>query len=165
VASQWGCSFATAERISWLAILTLDCALDAELPPGTAVAVEFRAGDAVDHPGIWRQGESGQPAPAMQYRPTVLQYRLTLSTEEPMASPIVRALRFDWSSEIPAQPPRQPSQRVHPQRGGPARLQLPARLMLDRPGQPRVAEPTLRNQARRGVVSPDNRDKILIDTA
>jgi hypothetical protein len=52
--------------------------------------------------------------PVMQYGPAVLQYRLTLATEEPMVSPLVRTLRFDWSSQVPAQPPRQPSHRVRP---------------------------------------------------
>ena len=95
-------------------VLALDCVLDAELPPGTAVGLEVRTGDAVDHLGIWRQIECGQPVPVMQYGPVVLQYRLTLATEEPMVSPLVRTLRFDWSSQVPAQPPRQPSHRVRP---------------------------------------------------
>ncbi len=95
-------------------VLTLDCALDAELPPGTTVDVEFRTASTVDHLGIWREIECGHPVPVVRYGPAVLQYRLTLATEEPMVSPLVRALRFEWSSELSSPPPRRSGNRVRP---------------------------------------------------
>jgi hypothetical protein len=95
-------------------VLTLDCALDAELPPGTTVGVEFRTASTVDHLGIWREIECGHPMPVVRYGPAVLQYRLTLATEEPMVSPLVRALRFEWSSELSSPPPRRSGNRVRP---------------------------------------------------
>lgn len=95
-------------------VLTIECELDAHLPPGTSVLVEFRTAADVEQLGAWREVACGRPVPVMRRRPVVLQYRLRLATEEPTLSPLVRALRFDWSSELTAEPPRRPGDRLRP---------------------------------------------------
>jgi hypothetical protein len=95
-------------------VLTLDCELDAVTPAGTSVMVEFRTASRVDALGGWKQIACGHPVPVIRPRPVVVQYRLLLRTEASEISPIVQAIRFDWSSELTPQPPRRPSGRLSP---------------------------------------------------
>ena len=82
-------------------VTALECFLDADRPSGTDISVEVRIGAAPDALGDWVSIEPSRPHPVMARGPVYLQYRLELRTFEATVAPIVRAIAFEWTSELP----------------------------------------------------------------
>jgi len=82
-------------------VITLECVLDAVVPPGTDVAVAIRVGASPNDLGAWVPTEPGRSHPVMVRGPAYLQYRLELATSDATVAPIVRAITFEWISELP----------------------------------------------------------------
>jgi hypothetical protein len=93
-------------------VVGLACSLDAETPPGSSLAIEYRLGVSLDEMGPWMGIDPGDRAPVRFRGPGLLQYRITLSTDDPTVSPIIRAVRFDWYASLPT--PRRTDRRLIP---------------------------------------------------
>ncbi|MCP4590261.1 MAG: VCBS repeat-containing protein [bacterium] len=86
-------------------MLGLRGVLDAEQPPETRVSMAVRLGDDAAAMGEWFAVGPAEPFPADGA--THLQYRLTLETDNPEVSPMVREVGFTWSDAADARRPRQ----------------------------------------------------------
>jgi hypothetical protein len=93
-------------------VVGLTCSLDAEIPAGSSVTVEYRLGVSLDGMGAWTTIEPDHRIPVRFQGPGLLQYRVTLSTVDATESPIIRAVRFEWYSSLEA--PRRPRLRLVP---------------------------------------------------
>jgi len=94
------------EAVEWLS-----WSGDVDRPDGTELLVEVRLGDDPAAMGPWLELALGQPPAFTGEVGRYLQYRLTLSSQDPTASPIVRELSFAGESAIPVAP-RPPRRRL-----------------------------------------------------
>jgi hypothetical protein len=93
-------------------VVGLVCALEAEVPAGTSVNVEYRLGPSLESMGAWMSIEPNDRIPVRIQGSGYLQYRVNLATVDAAVSPIIRAIRFDWYDSLPA--PRRPNRRLAP---------------------------------------------------
>ena len=93
-------------------VTSVFCSIDADTPPGTAVAVEVRTGPTPAELGPWFPIAPGAGLHLSQRGPTLLQYRLRLSSTDPSVAPVLREISFEWSSDLGA--PRSTGGRLQP---------------------------------------------------
>jgi hypothetical protein len=93
-------------------LATVRCSVDAELPAGTGVTIQLRAGSSEDALGEWIEAPVDRPVTIWTRGPAYLQYRLILETANPTVSPSVRGVTVEWTSGPPAR--QAPSARVAP---------------------------------------------------
>ena len=84
---------------------------DIEQKEGTNVVLAARVGDDPQAMEPWVELEPGQPLPFSGMPRRYLQYRLTLITEDPVVSPIVREVSFSGEA-VPGHGPRSPRRRL-----------------------------------------------------
>jgi hypothetical protein len=97
-----------------VAIDSLLVGVDSVAPPGTAVTVAARWSESPAALGPWVDVAASETVPIGAEEPIFLQYRLTLTTESPESSPIVREVRMTWSETRPRRRPRRPLARIGP---------------------------------------------------
>lgn len=93
-------------------VVALDCEIDAIVPNGTDVAVAIRYGASQGELGEWVSVDPGRQLAVMARGPVYLQYRLELGSSDAAEAPVVRAISFDWTTELPSR--RSPGGRVSP---------------------------------------------------
>jgi hypothetical protein len=76
------------------------CSVDAELPPGTGVSIQVRAGSQPSALGEWVAAAPGTAVTTWARGPAFLQYRLVLETSDPSVSPVVHGVSVEWESEV-----------------------------------------------------------------
>jgi len=95
------------------AMASLECGLSGAEPGGTSVVIEARVGNDAATMGVWTALEPGEPAQVAGESGHLLQYRLSLSSDDPLRSPLIDALEIEWSPPRPS--PRHPSRRLRPE--------------------------------------------------
>jgi len=90
---------------------------EVDLPPDTGVALEARAGDDPEDLGPWLELGPGEPPPFSDVPGRYLQYRITLTTGSPAASPRVREVSFTGEA-VPTAALRAPRRRLWAARQG-----------------------------------------------
>jgi len=93
-------------------VVTLECTIDARIPPMTGVSVLLRVGASQDDLGDWFSIEPDRPLPVMVRGPAFLQYRVELGTSDVNVAPAVQSIAFEWTSDL--QTRRGASSRVQP---------------------------------------------------
>jgi hypothetical protein len=93
-------------------VVSLSGTVDASIPDGTRLVVEVRFGSSPDSMGQWRELVPGAVVVPLMRGPTLLQYRVSMTTDDPSVAPILREIAFDWSSDSLS--PRSPGGRVGP---------------------------------------------------
>ncbi|MCA1690925.1 MAG: hypothetical protein LC733_01530 [Actinobacteria bacterium] len=71
------------------------CDFDLDLPPGTALVAEMRAGDAKEPDSGWSDWAPVSDPPTLRGR--FAQYRMRLSTTDPSQTPVVRGVTLRYS--------------------------------------------------------------------
>lgn len=93
-------------------VVSVECDIDANAPPGTGIGLMVRFGAASDDLGEWVSLEPGRRLAVMKPSPVYLQYRLDLGTSDATAAPIVHAVEIRWTGELPVR--ESPGRRVAP---------------------------------------------------